>query len=474
MNPARRFARRLALAASSMLFAATISQGANCSVSVGPGNAFSPATCNINVGDTVTWTLLGGLHNVSADDGSFRSGAVSGSWGPFQFTFTSAGSYPYHCELHGGAGGLGMSGVVNVAGGGGIAGALQFSAGTFSVSEGAGSRTISVTRTGGDDGAVSVAYATSNGTASAGSDYQATSGTLNWADNDDNTKSFTVTILNDGVDEPNETVTLTLSSPGGGATLGSPSVATLTINDDDAPAGGPGTISLTAGSATVSESAANVSLTAQRTGGSTGAVSINYATADGSAGAGSDYQTTNGALAWADGESGGKSIVVPIVGDSVQEPAETFSLALSAPSGGATLGAPSSATVTINDDDLDIPPCVPDAQTLCLDAGSNDRFRVRMTWTDFQAGTGPGFAVPFTSDSGFFYFFGPQNLEVLVKMVNGCGSFSNYYWFYYAAASNVQIDIELADTEADVIATYHNPLGTFASDGDITALQTCP
>ncbi len=474
MSEVRRLARRtLRIALALAVCAPALAFGANCNVAVGPGTAFSPSTCNINVGDTVTWTLMGGFHNVLADDETFTSGPVGGGWGPFQHTFTSAGSFRYYCEQHGGPGGAGMSGIVNVAGGG-APGTLQFSGASFSITESGGSRTINVTRTGGDNGAVSVQYATSDGTATAGSDYQATSGTLNWADHDDTTKSFVVTILDDSDDEPNETVNLTLSSPGGGAGLGSPASATLTINDDDSAPGGPGTLALSNASATVSESAANVVLQAQRTGGSTGAVSVDYATADGSATAGTDYQATSGTLSWGNGDTATKSIVVPIVGDSVQESAETFSVALSAPTGGASLGSPASATVTINDDDFDIPPCVADAQTLCLDAGNNDRFRVRMTWTDFVGGTGPGFAVPFTSDSGFFYFFSPQNLEVLVKMVNGCGSFSNYYWFYYAAASNVQIDIEVADTEADVIQTYHNPLGNFASDGDITALQTCP
>lgn len=114
------------------------------------------------------------------------------------------------------------------------AGSLQFSAASYAVNENGGSVTITVTRTGGSTGAVSVTYATSNGTAAAGSDYTATSGTLTFADGE-TSKTFSVAVLDDALDEPDETVNLTLSSPAGGATLGT-STAVLTITDND-PAG---------------------------------------------------------------------------------------------------------------------------------------------------------------------------------------------------------------------------------------------
>jgi hypothetical protein len=119
-------------------------------------------------------------------------------------------------------------------------GALQFSAATYSVGEGAGTATITVTRTGGSDGVVGVTYATADGTAAAGSDYTATTGTLSWNAGDAAAKSFTVAITNDTAPESNETVALALSAATGGATLGAPASATLTILDDDAPVGGGG------------------------------------------------------------------------------------------------------------------------------------------------------------------------------------------------------------------------------------------
>ncbi|MFA4905196.1 MAG: Calx-beta domain-containing protein [Candidatus Margulisiibacteriota bacterium] len=115
-----------------------------------------------------------------------------------------------------------------------VPGSLQFSAATYTVAENGGTATITVSRTGGSTGAVGVSYASSNGTATAGSDYTAASGTLSWASGDAASKTFTVTITDDTADEPDETVTLTLSTPTGGASLGSPNPATLTITDNDA------------------------------------------------------------------------------------------------------------------------------------------------------------------------------------------------------------------------------------------------
>jgi plastocyanin len=76
--------------------------------------SFNPAQLTIQVGDTVRWTNLGGLHSVVADDNSFTSGAVSSSAWVFEHPFNSVGSNPYYCGQHGGSGGLGMSGVITV------------------------------------------------------------------------------------------------------------------------------------------------------------------------------------------------------------------------------------------------------------------------------------------------------------------------------------------------------------------------
>src|SRR5262249_4499902 len=112
-------------------------------------------------------------------------------------------------------------------------GTMQFNAASYQVNENQGTATITVSRNGGSSGSVTVGYATSNVTATAGSDYTATSGTLMFADGE-TSKSFTVAIINDTAVENSETVLLTLSNPTGGTSLASPATATLTIDSDDA------------------------------------------------------------------------------------------------------------------------------------------------------------------------------------------------------------------------------------------------
>lgn len=124
----------------------------------------------------------------------------------------------------------GFSLTITTDGGGGGA-TVQFSATNYMISEDGGNALITVTRTGSTTGTAMVNFATSNGTATVGSDYTATSGTLTFPDGSA-MQSFMVPILNDNLTEPNETVNLTLSMPMG-ATLGTPSTAVLTITNDD-------------------------------------------------------------------------------------------------------------------------------------------------------------------------------------------------------------------------------------------------
>jgi hypothetical protein len=112
-------------------------------------------------------------------------------------------------------------------------GTLRFSLSAFTVNENGAAATITVTRTGGSAGDVSVDFQTSDGTASQPADYLPAAGTLFWTSGDTAPKSFQVTIADDLLIEGNETVNLVLSNPQGGAELGSPLTAVLTIVEDD-------------------------------------------------------------------------------------------------------------------------------------------------------------------------------------------------------------------------------------------------
>jgi hypothetical protein len=226
-------------------------------------------------------------------------------------------------------------------------GSLQFSSATAAAAEGTATATISVTRTGGSTGAVSVSYASANGSAIANSDYTQVSGALNWADGDTAAKTITIPILEDAQAEASENFTVTLSAPTSGATLGTPSTATITIADNDSP----GRLQLSAATYAAAEGTAIRTVSVTRTNGSIGAVTVNCATSDGTAIAPGDYTSKVATLQWTSGDSTPQPCDVTIIDDQVVDTGESFSVALSAPTGGATLGTPATATVTITDND---------------------------------------------------------------------------------------------------------------------------
>jgi cytochrome oxidase Cu insertion factor (SCO1/SenC/PrrC family) len=228
------------------------------------------------------------------------------------------------------------------------AGVLQFSSSSYSALENAASMTMTISRTGGSAGLVSVDYASNDGTAVADSDYVMTSGTLSFADGVIS-ESFNISLTDDMDYEGDETFTVTISNATGGAAVGTPSSATATITEDDPPPAA-GVLQFSDSGYSALENAASITMTVSRTGGSAGFVSVDYASNDETAVVDSDYLTSNGTLTFADGVVS-ESIDISLIDDMEYEGDETFTAELSNPTGGAVIGTPSSATATITEDD---------------------------------------------------------------------------------------------------------------------------
>ncbi len=235
-------------------------------------------------------------------------------------------------------------------------GQVSFSNSTVRVGEEQGSVVLELQRTGGTDGAVSVRVNTQNGSAMSGSDYQAISSQLvTWADGDSRRQNVTLNLVNDDVVENDETMSVTIGSATGGVGIGVGTV-NLTIEDDDTlVVDDAGQVSFTRTAMSVSEGQGSVVLQLRRTGGSDGAISVRVNTQNGSATSGSDYQAiSNRLVTWADGDSGGRSVTLNLVNDSVVESDERLSVSIGSATGGASIGV-STVNVTIEDDDVAAP-----------------------------------------------------------------------------------------------------------------------
>ncbi|SHO67271.1 chitinase [Pseudoxanthobacter soli DSM 19599] len=195
-------------------------------------------------------------------------------------------------------------------------------------------------------GTVTVHYSTADGTATAGADYEAVSGTLTFAPGQ-TMAEIHVPLIGDRIVEGNETFSLTLSTPNG-ATVAN-GVATGTIVDDDTVAPVLPTLSVADASVTEGNSGTKyLEFTVTLSAASASQVMVHYATGNGTATAGSDYTALSGMLTFAPGEIS-KVVRVPVTGDTAVEANETLNLTLSSPSG-ATIADGSAVGTIVNDD----------------------------------------------------------------------------------------------------------------------------
>src|SRR5262249_29120801 len=101
--------------------------------------------------------------------------------------------------------------------------------------------------------------------------------------------------------------------------------------------------------------------------------------------------------------------------------------------------------------------CAAAAGDLCLE----DRFRIEVTWKTASGSSGAATPVPLTSDTGYFWFFDPSSVELMVKILDG-RTINGDFWVFYGALSNVAYTIKVTDTATGRTKTYTNPQGQLA------------
>ena len=277
----------------------------------------------------------------------------------------------------------------------------DFSSAAYSVAETDGVATITVQldQAPGSGRSISVDYATADGTAEAGSDYTATSGTLQISDLN-TSGTFTVPITDDPDFESDETFTVTLSNPVACTLAGSNNPATVTISSDDGPPVTPDA-DLSSATYSVSETDGVATITVQldQAPGTGRSISVDYATADGTAEAGSDYMATSGTLPISDLNTSG-TFTVPLTDDTDYEIDETFTVTLSNPADCTLAGVNNPATVTITSDDPEPGPPEADFSSATYSVGEAAGVVMITVQLDHAPGTGNSVSVDYATSDG--------------------------------------------------------------------------
>ena len=222
---------------------------------------------------------------------------------------------------------------------------VDFNATSSSGAESTSSAALQVDLSSASASNVTVNYAVTGTATGGGTDYTLADGTLT-INAVNTTGTITIaSIIDDAITEGNETVIVTLSSPSG-ATLGSDTVHTYTITDND----GTPTIDFNATSSSGAESTSSAALQVDLSNASASNVTVNYAVTGTASGGGTDYTLADGTLTINAGNTTGTITIASIVDDAITESNETVIVTLSSPSG-ATLGSDTVHTYTITDND---------------------------------------------------------------------------------------------------------------------------
>ena len=320
-----------------------------------------------------------------------------------------------------------------------------------SAAEGAGELTFAVALDAATGSTATVAYATADGTATRGADYEAGSGILTFAPGELE-RAVRVRVIDDTVDEADETFTLTLTDPRG-ATLGdgaATAVATGTIEDDDDE---PPVVSIADGAAAEGDGELALAVVLDRAAAT--AVTAAYTTADATAAAGEDYEARSGTLTFAPGETE-RILRVAVLDDAVHEADEAFAVRLAAPEG-ASIGD-GDGMATIRDDDAPPTLSIADASgaedagelafAVVLDAASGIGATVAYATADGTATAGGDYA----STAGTLSF-APGETEQVVRVA-------------------VLDDAVVEPDEETFTVVLSGPGGATLADGEATAVAT--
>ncbi len=151
------------------------------------------------------------------------------------------------------------------------------------------------------------------------------------------------------------------------------------------------------------------------------------------------------------------------------EPQTTYTFRVRATSSVGNSAYSNAATATTFQGDPE--PCVEDEATMCLNEG---RFKVQVTWQDFNEQTGSAQRVASgATDSGLFWFFDDGNWEMLIKVLDGC-AVNDHFWVFAAATTDVEYTLRVTDSFTGVVASVFNRLGNASSATTNTeAFATC-
>ncbi len=242
---------------------------------------------------------------------------------------------------------------------------IQFASPVFTVSETGMTAEIGIQRSSGA-GTVSVQFTTMDGTAASGERFESVDTEVTFGPGETSTL-VEIPIINTDSFEGDQTVLLDLDLITEGPTLGDPSMATLTIVDDESDPNPPpppmpeaGMIQFAVGEFVTTEESGGITATLNRVNGSEGVVTLFVIPDAGDATAGEDYVRDAFPVVFEDGQETA-TVTIPIIDDNIVEGTEAFGLFLTPPTGGATLGMPDAAVVVVNDGDVDpTPPTVVD------------------------------------------------------------------------------------------------------------------